>query len=55
MTNTKNSVVTKTNPVTKNTDPIKMNIVKETIVKRTPHLTNEELAERCIWWNNNNS
>lgn len=30
--------------------------VKETtIFKGTPHLTNEELAERCIWLHNNNS
>ena len=55
MTNKQNSVVTNTSPVTENTDPIKMNIVKETIVKRTPLFTNEELPERCIWWHKNNT
>ena len=50
MTNTENSVDTKTNPISENTEHIKMNIVKE-----TQHLTNEELAERCIWWHNNNT
>lgn len=55
MMNTQNSVDTKTNPISENTEHIKMNIVKETVVKRTQHLTNEELAERCIWWHNNNT